>query len=1204
MADAKWTDAQRQVIDVRDKNVLVAAAAGSGKTAVLVEHIISLVTGADGGKPVDIDKLLVVTFTRAAAAEMRERVMQALQRKMKENPFDDHIRAQLTYIHNARITTIDSFCADVVRTYFNEIDIDPAFKIADNGDLELLKSDVMAALLEENYAAGSERFSRFIDIYSSTKHDANIEEEIWSLYRYAQSYPHPEKWLTSLKERYEEAAKDMAWLDAIMDMIKLEFSKAKSGVLRAVTMAESFGDEKLIDFIQAEADKIAAIELTDDFDSNADMISSISFGRFPTLKGLSEEDAIIKDRIKDERTAYKKAIETLAKKYFSRPYSDVVEDMSQCAPIVGELVRLVIDFGRAYKAAKVDKDMTDFADIEHYALDILAKEDDHGDYVPTAVAKEMSMDIHEIMIDEYQDSNLVQEIILNAVSGRGEDTSNIFMVGDVKQSIYKFRQARPELFLDKYDTYPATDDCDSIKIVLSKNFRSRKEVLDCCNMIFEQIMVRDLGGISYDDDNKLYHGMEFPEGTDDYKAEIMFIDSSELKELEEEYQYGDDSLDQDEVPAKIELEAAMTVTKIKELMYGTADKAPMQVYDKELKAMRGLRFGDIAILFRSTKGYAETYTEVFMSEGIPVHTTMSEGYFDVFEVSVILDMLSVIDNPRQDIKLAAVLRHVFGLTENMLADIRCGRDGTFYDAFTAYNGIYSQTVTEVKCQIDRYREVASYMSIYDLIIYMLDTTHFREFLMASQAGHKRMANVEMLLEKAKKYEEGAYSGLFNFVRYIELMKKYKVEEGEAHLTGENDDSVKIMTIHKSKGLEYPVVFVGGMGKRMNMMDVSKSIIVHPELGIGVNRVDVVKRLRYKTLVKEAIGSRIRLENLAEELRVLYVALTRAREKLILTGIGNVASKRDAYEWISQVKERPLEAGIVAGATTYMDWVMMAVARDYTSNYIQFTRVKPSQIMYRHIERQVLKDSREEALKNWDDSRIYDGDIRHQISTLLDYQYEHAEECNIRQKMSISDIKHMYMRMTASEELPSEEVHFGEPGEKGPSKGALRGTAYHRVLELFDYDKVVNTVEDIENMMSEMSDRGLIDRASIELVDPEKIYAFASSSLGLSMKEAYHRGRLYREKPFVMGIPACQIEPDKYHSSELVVVQGIVDAWYDTDDGIVVVDYKTDSVEHIEDLRARYESQLRYYGQALSSIVGKPIKELVIYSIKFNDVLVL
>ena len=1208
-ADTKWTDDQRKVIDVRDKNVLVAAAAGSGKTAVLVEHIISLVTGENGQPPVDIDKLLVVTFTNAAASEMRERILKALEKKMKDNPFDDHIRKQLTYIHNAKIATIDSFCKDVVKEHFNEIDIDPAFKIADSGDLALMQSDVMAELLEKNYAEGTESFHRFIDVYSDSRSDKAIEEKLLTLYRFSQSYPNPEKWLWSLVEAYEiepeKAEGSCSWFQVAKDNIRMQLSQCIAQAETALELSYDSGLDKLPDFIKEEYDRLKRLGEQSEFDAMGAGIKGFTFGRFPTLKGLSEEDTLTKDVIKNLRTSYKKGMESLAKKYFLRPLNDILEDVRKCAPVVRELVRLVTEFGRAYKAAKLEKDMTDFSDIEHYALDILAREDENGHYVPTETAIEMSQDYYEIMIDEYQDSNLVQEIILNAISKRGNGTSNVFMVGDVKQSIYKFRLARPELFLKKYDTYPAgcSDSTDVLqpvgnnkdcqKIVLSKNFRSRYQVLDFCNAIFRQIMVKDLGGIAYDEDNMLYPGMEFPVDGEEYKAEIMFVDMDDDGEEE-------DGLSDDEAPAKVELEAAMTAAKIKELIYGNGKKEPLMIYDKEQKEMRPLRFGDIAILFRSTKAYADAYAEAFMAEGIPVYTSLSEGYFDTFEISAILDMLSVIDNPRQDIKLAAVLKNIFGITENMLADIKIDKACSFHQAFLEYDGVYANKINIIKNKLSAYRKASTYMSIYDIICMLLEDTHFKEFLMASKAGEKRMANVEMLLQKAKAYEDGAYSGLFNFVRYIELMKKYKVEQGEANVSGENEDSVKLMTIHKSKGLEYPVVFVAGMGKKMNMADVTKDMIIHHELGVGLNCVDTDRRVKYKTLIKETIAYKIKLENLAEELRVLYVALTRAREKLILTGVGRVTKKLDDYESLAKRGRIELDAMTVAGAVSYMDWIMMATANEYAGKHVLFNRVRPGDIVYSKVETAKIQESSKEALAKWDCHKVYDGNIRKYLEDTLTYIYEHDEECRIRSKMSISDIKHMFMRMTADDDFPSEEINFGEPGEKGPSKGALRGTAYHRVFELFDYDNVPDDKSNVSAMMDSMVEKGLLDEESKELVDASKILVFAKSDLGRRMACAHKNRLLYREKPFVMGIPACAIDKDKYKSEELVVVQGIVDAWFEEDEGIVIVDYKTDNVARIEDLKARYESQLVYYGEALEKVTGKPVKELVIYSVKFGE----
>lgn len=1303
MAGTRWTDDQRKVIEVRDKNVLVAAAAGSGKTAVLVEHIISLVTGECGGEPIDIDKLLVVTFTNAAASEMRERILKALEQKMKENPTSDHLRKQLTYIHNAKIATIDSFCKDVVKEHFNEIDIDPAFKIADSGDLALLQSDVLSELLEKNYVEGTKEFHHLIDVYSDSRSDKAIEDKIMTLYRFSQSYPNPEKWLDSLVKAYEMDEEDVSnlennydeknvagnatknqtnnetnvdsanntenvcnvarsyssckWFRMAMKTINMQVEDLVSKAKKAMEEACDSGLDKLSDFLSEEYECLSRLTtITGDFDALSKAVKGFTFGRFPTLRGLSEEDTLIKDSIKGMRDEYKKALDKLAKKYFIRPLSEVLNDVRICAPVVRELVRIVKEFSMLYRQAKLDKDMTDFSDIEHYALEILAKEDEEGNYLPTLTAQEMAEDYYEIMIDEYQDSNLVQEIILTAISGRGKGISNVFMVGDVKQSIYKFRLARPELFLEKYDTYPLGEagnkrDCE--KIVLSKNFRSRHQVLDFCNDVFRQIMVKDLGGISYDEENMLYPGMDFPNESDDYKAEIMFVDmddEGQTTDKDKDTVTATGSDDLEDVPEKIELEAAMTVAKIKELMYGNGEKEPLRVFDKETKELRPLRFGDIAILFRSTKAYADTYTEVFMAEGIPVYTALTEGYFDTFEISAILDMLSVIDNPRQDIKLAAVLRNVFGLSENMLADIKLGKEGSFYEAFESYEGIYANRVVYIKEKLLEYRQYASYKTIYDLICIIVEDTYFREFLMAGKAGEKRMANVEMLLQKAKNFEEGAYNGLFNFVRYIELMKKYKVEQGEANVSGENDDSVKLMTIHKSKGLEYPVVFVAGMGKRMNMADVTKDLIIHHELGIGINRIDTDKRVKYKTLIKETIAHKIKLENLAEELRVLYVALTRAREKLILTGVGRVTKKLDEYENLAVRDKIELDAMTIEKATSYMDWIMMCISHNYGSRHVTFNRVCPTGIIYKKMERTSLKDSLKKTLINWDYKKVYDGDIRKWLEDVFSAEYIYKEECGIRQKMSISDIKHMFMKMTAdavdTDEFPAQEIyfgeaggtdeshencsgelgetdksyeshsgqarekgksqknHFGELGQIGPSKGALRGTAYHRVFELLDYDNMPENEADMTEMMEKMVSKGLIDKESVELVDAKKMVAFSKTDLAKRMEKAHKSNLLFREKPFVMGIPACEIDKEKYNSKELVVVQGIVDAWFIEDNEVIVVDYKTDSVEHIEDLDARYRSQLVYYGEAIKKITGREIKELVIYSVKFGKELVI
>ena len=1205
MSDTKWTKEQERVIKTRDCNLLVSAAAGSGKTAVLVERIISMVMGKYGNEPVDIDNLLVVTFTRAAAGEMRERVLKALEEASIKEPSNEHLRRQTTYIHNAKIATIDSFCHDIVREYFSDIDLDPGFKIGDTGELKLMQSDAIGKVLEESYQAGDKDFFRFIDEYSSSKSDSDVEEAILTLYNFASSYPNPKKWLNNLCHMYEEENAKQ-WLDIIVDNLKEQLLECQRSVNMAFELSNLPAFDKYLKLFGEEKAYIEQMLETDEFDRLGRLVKAMDFARMPIVKGLSGEDELVKKRISSLRDGYKKTIKKLATKYFGRSYEDIVKDVTDCYPLVKVLVDLTLKFMEEYKSIKSDKDILDFSDIEHYALEILVKEDEEGKYVPTETALAISKDFYEIMIDEYQDSNLVQEIILNAIAGRGVNASNIFMVGDVKQSIYKFRLARPELFLDKYDTYKLIYEDDinmqgeDGKIVLSSNFRSRYQVLDFCNMVFKQIMTKDLGGISYDKENMLYPKFPYEdENKDSYNTEILFVDTG--ADTEEEDSGSDEPLD------KIELEAALIGDRILELVGEKGNGKPLQVYDKGTKAMRDVKLSDIAILLRSTAGYGEVLTQVLMTKGIGVTTSLKDGYFDTFEIGAILDMLSVIDNPRQDIKLASVLRNMFRLSENMLSDIRIGREGSFFEAFWNYDGVYGNIISDIKDKINSYREMVSYTSIYDLICHIIEDTSFRQFISATKASDKRIANVEMLLEKAKAYEDGPYNGLFNFVRYIEKLNKYNVEQGEANIADENDNTVKLMTIHKSKGLEYPVVFVAGMGKKMNMQDVSKKLVIHHTMGIGLNKIDIDRRVRYKTLLKEAIGHKIMLENMAEELRVLYVALTRAREKLIITGVGNVTSKLEKYEYLEAVNNVELNAGIISSATSYMDFILMSIIRGIDNELYDFKSILPENIVYSKMLEVAATDSYKNALLHWDNKKIYNSDIRKQIEEIFSYEYAYKEECGIKSKMSISDIKHMFMKLEYEEEgLADKRSYENKNTEEliSSANGALRGNAYHRALELFDYDKVIGDVVDIEDMLKEILAKGLMDEESVRLINPTKLYKFICSELGIRMKAAYSNGCLYREKPFVMGIPACKIEPDKYTSEELVVVQGIIDAWFIEDDSIVVVDYKTDSVNNIKDLDARYRSQLEYYGEALAKMTGKPIKELVIYSTKFDSSLVL
>lgn len=1215
MSKTNWTVEQQRVIETRDCNLLVSAAAGSGKTAVLVERIISIVKGEYGKEPVDIDNLLVVTFTRAAAAEMRERVLKALEEAVAEDPHNEHLRKQTTYVHNAKIATIDSFCTDVVREYFGNIDLDPGFTIGDTGELKLMMSDAVANVLEACYESGDEDFYEFVDEYTDPKKDSNIEEAILKLYKFASSYPNPKKWLESLIDMYRVENAD-EWLDIVKDYVREQLEECLGNVNQAIELSDREPFTAYLEQLNEEKGWIEEMVAAEDYDEIGRRVKAATFKTIKILKGLSDEDKLWKDRIFLLRNGYKDIIKSLAAMYFSRNLGEIIHDVAVCYPVVKTLVGLTIKFMDEYKKLKQDKDILDFSDVQHYALEILVSEDEEGNYVPTQTARELSRDIHEIMIDEYQDSNYVQEIILNAVAGRGENVPNVFMVGDVKQSIYKFRLAKPELFLGKYDTYQTLTDNsgehgDDGKIILSSNFRSRCQVLDFCNMIFKQIMTKELGGISYDEENMLYPKFPYAdENMDSYKTEILFIDTHKEQSgnanREENANDSDDS--EEESLDKIEMEATVIADRILELVNGQGGNEILQVYDKNIKGTRPAKYSDIAILLRSTKKYGEILTQVLMSKGIGVTTVHDEGYFDTFEIGAILDMLSVIDNPRQDIKLASVLRNIFRLSENMLADIRIGQKGSFYEAFHNYEGVYGNIIKDIKAKIDSYREMVSYTSIYDVICYVIEDTCFRQFVGAMAASEKRMANIEMLLEKARAYEDGPYNGLFNFVRYIEKLNKFQVEQGEANVVNEAENNVQIMTIHKSKGLEYPIVFVAGTGKDMNQQELKEQLIIHHKMGIGIDKIDTEKRVKYKTLLKETIKNKIKAENLAEELRVLYVALTRAREKLIITGVGDVTSKfSKKYAHLENAPFEMLNGRVISSAASYMDLIVMSVVRGIDSHLYDVCIIKPEEIIYNKMLKTAANDSYKEALIYWDKDKVYDPSIRKEIEDIFSYEYAYKEECGIKSKMSISDIKHMFMKLEFEEEGLTEKVSYEKKNTEdliSSKNGALRGNAYHRAFELFDYDRSIVSESDVEDMLKGILDKGLIDEEYVGLINPIKFCKFAVSDLGQRMKKAYSEGKLYREKPFVMGIPACDIDPEQYKSNELVVVQGIIDAWFIEDGEIVVVDYKTDGVNNIKDLDARYRSQLEYYGKALSEMTGLKVKQLVIYSTKFDQELVL
>ena len=1205
--EMKWTPEQQNVIDFRNRNILVSAAAGSGKTAVLVERIIQRIT--DSENPLDIDRLLVVTFTKAAAAEMRERIGNAIEKCLEENPEDDNLRKQSTLIHNAQITTIDSFCLFVVRNHFEEIHLDPNFRIADQGEIKLLEMDALNDLFEQEYAKGNDAFLRLVDAYSDKRSNKAVKDMVSKIYHQSSSSPWPKEWIAELVAPYQvnsvEELLATPMMQGIFTYVKTLLTEMQLKLFDLRKLAvETEGLQKYVDMLDKDIELFTDITAVENYLDLEAFCKKIEFARAATITRF-DGDENKKEAVSKGRAAIREEVKELKERYFALSLEQLVEQLRSMRDHANELVRLALLYVEAMDAKKEEKHIMDFSDVEHAALRIFVDEETKE---LTATALDFKKHFDEIMIDEYQDSNQVQEDIMRAISGESEGRFNMFMVGDVKQSIYRFRLARPELFMEKFATYDVTESSKQ-RIDLHKNFRSRNEVLDFTNDIFYKIMDSDLGNVIYDEEAALYCGAEY-ESTEGMEAEVLLYE----KEYDIYEEYEADAL------STRQLEARMIASRIQEL------KETLQVTDKETRKLRPLRNSDIVILLRSIQGWGNDFVSVLGDHRIPAHVATSTGYFSAVEVQTVLSFLKILDNPYQDIPMAAVLKSaIVGLDNEELAEISLTEEThSFAEAALKQMAEAEEgKLYQFNKLYQKLRKRVSDTAIHLLIEMVLEETGYGDYVKALPAGGQRKANLDMLVEKAVAYEKTSYKGLFHFVRYIDQLQKYEVDYGEADVTCENEDVVRIMTIHKSKGLEFPVVFVSGMGKQFNEMDSREKMTVHPDMGLGLDEIKSNPRTKRKCMIRTEIADRIRRDNLGEELRVLYVALTRAKEKLILTGV--VKSQDDLYKkHTGMVGDKVvLPFGQRCKARTYLDWVAPAVL-SYPDKY-GFTFVSPEDLILSETKTQAEKAlSKEEMLTK---IKTAPEDLVEKLREDFAYEYPYKQEEGRKSKYSVSELKHAsmvekYDRMEGEVEIPQflleeRESYIPEfaresmcnsvpdfcdetgteTGKPVPdvNPGALRGTAFHRVMECMDFAKLLDY--DISNSkalwkylceeMERMLDKKLLTAEMDQLIYRNSIIAFLQSPVSLRMAEAAKRGDLYTEKPFVMD----------YNG---VLVQGIIDVFWLEGDKIVLMDYKTDSVKTPEELLTRYATQLQLYGQALGSVFGgrdgvKKETENLIYS---------
>ena len=1319
---SNWTPEQLEAITQRDCNLLVAAAAGAGKTAVLVERIKRKITNSE--KPVDIDRLLVVTFTNAAATEMRERIGNALADALEADPSSANLQKQMALLDRASIMTLHSFCLEVVRGHFHSLDLDPGFRIADETEGTLMKLDVLEELFEGKYEKeeACSEFFQLVDSYGGGRDDSSLREIVLTLHRFTSSHPWPEQWLAAQAEAFnlgasaclsstpwarvllKSAASELQGLKALLEKAAALASRAQGlepycGVLDAdiqkleellqlCLAADTKASDGLIDGVPAACtpDDIP------DWDAIHAAFSSYEPARLPRCS--KDADTVIQDEVKAVRNLMKEKLKKLSESGFNATAAEIAEDFQKLYPLFKYLSAMVCEFDAGYSQKKKSKGLLDFNDLEHYCLKVLLE-----DGLPTAAAKELRDRYEEILVDEYQDSNLIQELILGTVSGNQDGRYNIFMVGDVKQSIYRFRQARPELFLSKYAAYPHESGHDSRVIQLYKNFRSRPEVINGVNFIFKQIMSTLVGELDYTDDEALNSGAVFKEPETGCNAggsiEVHIIDvTSTLSEILPPMANGleircfepevptqnptaatseaGSSNDTDEIEEEpldnIQAEARIVGKRIRQLVSLSIEG--FNVFDKKLDKYRPTEYRDIVILMRATRNWADVFTDELAAMGIPAYADAGLGYFKTVEVETMLALLQIIDNPLQDIPMLAVLRSpMVGFSTDELADIRLvDRAASIYEAMRLFTGhlngksspngegldaseilgAAADKLNEAQQRGDSFlqklqgwRDNAQYTPTDELVWQLLTETGYYSYAGILPGGLERQANLRMLFERARQYEETSYKGLFNFINFINKLKSGGGDMGSAKILGENDNVVRIMSIHKSKGLEFPVVIVSGCGKKFNMMDLNASILLHQELGFGPDLVDLEKRTIAPTLSKFAIRQKLRLETLSEEMRILYVAFTRAKEKLILTGCVRDVNKA-CSKWCSSVdtKNVRLPQYDMQQASTYLDWLGSALARHESAEPIRLAAapcgsleliqndescwsVKLWGIGAAAVEREAAVA--EENIRQWlegsdIDSHEYSSE---QLIKKLEWKYPFRTLSAVPAKLSVTELK----RRFANEEQTESASPFMQPIVARPpfmeaAKGlsaARKGTVMHFVMQHVDLERLATTIRNAVNKADEAAAAVIaaVDYAlgaelkaqlasmvvheqltapEAEVVNIAAIGAFFRTSLGKRMLSS---SSIQRETAFNIEIKCTEIYkelPEELYGNETMLLQGVIDCWFEAEDGLVLLDYKTDYVPagRADLIRERYKVQLDYYTRALERITGKKVTQKYLY----------
>ena len=1198
MSEVKWTEEQSQAIHEKGSNILVAAAAGSGKTAVLVERIINKIIEEE----IDIDKLLVVTFTNAAASEMRERILNAIYKKIEEEPTNLRLQKQITLLNKSNICTIHSFCLDVIRNNFYEINISPNFRIGDTAEIELLKEEVLDELFEDLYLKEDEGFLKLLEIYTSYKDDEPLKDIVKSIYNFIQSAPFPEKWLAEKVKLFDIDIEntdfaETVWGKIILNNYKECIEENILGLKKIKKELEAENElEKFSQAIRLDIENLESLLVNlNSWDKSYELAKTFSFVRWPSSKKINSETPAF---VKEKRDMINAKFKKLKDSIFIYTSAEVLSDLKNMYEVLNLLQAIILKFNENYKKAKLERNIIDFNDIEHLALKILIKDED-GKYVPSEIAKKYQDKFEEIAIDEYQDSNMVQEYILTSIS-KG---NNIFMVGDVKQSIYKFRQAMPELFLNKYKTYKLKkekSEADDLKIQLFKNFRSRKNILDTTNIIFQEIMSKDLGDVDYNEDEYLNLGANYEEPqleNIDFagKTEINIINLEDTtKDIQEDEE---DNVKTERIENSI-LEARYVAQKINELI-----NSNYYVLDKK-EGYRKVTYKDIVVLLRSTTELSPIYEKEISDLGMPVYSETSTEYLNSVEIQIIMSCLKIIDNPMQDIPLVTVMRSMIGgFTDNDLIEIRLAdKYENFYESVVKsriqVNEELRNKINSFLELINNWREESEFLALDELIWKIYMDTGYYNYVGLMQNGKLRQANLKMLFERAKQYESASFKGVFNFINFIDKLKLRNNDLGAAKIIGENENVIRIMSIHKSKGLEFPVVFLSSTGKNFNLKDLREKILIHQEIGFGPNYENSELKIEYPTIAKEAIKMISKRESISEEMRVLYVALTRAKEKLIITGIEkdlqkSIDSKEKELQIYESEDNSKINPKILESYKSYLDWIELVYLKNKIKNsdLFEFNIVSKAEILNASTEKE---EERKDVLKDIKSKKTSKENIE-KIKNILEWEYKYKDSTEMPSELSVSKIKELSKDRTEEKigiTLKKPNFLIG----KTDLTPAEKGTIMHLCLQKLNYKEEYN-LEKLKNMLSNLVNKEIILPKEAESVNYNKILAFLKSNIWKEMQTAKV---VEQEKAFYLNLKANEIY--KNNAEDEILVQGIIDLYYITNnDELVLVDYKTDYVENNSEqsLKAKYNIQLEIYKKALEESLNRKVDKVYIYSTWLN-----